>query len=318
MAKTAVANAKKYYAIKVGVTKPQLVEVGEVNKATGLPMGQTEKAESVVGKITIPNYSRIWAKSERRKDGQLTGEFTELPWGVEDGEVTEIRHSSNCKSLLKLYQEQIKLSFNEKDAEISLLYGVNYIDKEKAPGLVRMLQLHTYNGDNKSRDPDNQHIIFRQYDPKKERDGDPDNIKYRDLREAMAFLHTINDEPRRLHVMAIAFGVDEQLPDEEIILKLTQRAHHEPTQFLSARDDHYAKVQAILYRAHDLMVVDLTEPESILLMSNGKAERVFGGFTATEGIKKLDYLVTNAFEPEAGEAIEKISRALAFREAKLS
>lgn len=138
---------KKYYTIKVGVAKPQIVEMGEINKATGLPMGKTEIAESVVGKITIPNYSKAYGIPERNDGDKLTGNFTPLEWGDEGGEVVELRYASNCNSLLKLYQEQIKLNFNgDAEAEITLLYGLNMYDPVRDRNLIRMLQLHTYNG----------------------------------------------------------------------------------------------------------------------------------------------------------------------------
>lgn len=307
----------KYYTIKVGFGEPQEVERGELNKKTGQPTGPTQKGIAIVGKITIPNYSKVWGVRKKTPEGKPTGEFTALAWNDPKGEVIEIRLLRSSKSLDKAYQVQAGLKMQDTEAEIELDYGLNYFDPDTEATKVRMLQLHTYNADSLCRDPSNQNIKFCNYDPEKEVTNE---IKQDDmLFDAMGFVMKIKDNPRKLKVLAAIFGIDANKPDRIVQAEIMRRLKSNPAKFVEDKDQFFTQAQAILVRAYDFQLIDLSLKGEVRIIGDNSDRPVLDSIGAKfTGVKKLEYMVENLTEPEVFDAFARIRNALIEKEQKLS
>lgn len=308
-------SSNKYYTIKVGNTEGELIEVGELDRESGLPKGPPQKAIAPPGGTAIPNYSRVWGKPEKTKEGKYTGEWEPMEWSAQGGEVLEIRYLKACKSLLVAYQKQVGLAPGLEDMEIDLPHGITDFDERAEPLLVQMLKLHSCNGASPCRDPDNQVVIYTDFDEKvmvKKRIA-----KGETLYEAMGHVMTIKNDTNALRVLAAICGLDPKKQNNVLVDELLMFVEQAPDKFLANRHKYRDYVRQIMLRAIDFGLVDLsTSGKVMLLTENGGA--VLSAIPSTvKGDKKIDYMAEHAFDTAVYDAIDKIREAINEKELAL-
>jgi hypothetical protein len=310
------AVATKYYTIKVGTGESQEVLRGEVNKKTGLPQGKPEAGLAVMGGYAIPNFSRIWGKRELNKEGKPSGKFAPMKWGTDGGEIIEIRFLHNCNSLDRLYQVQAGLKAKEEDAEIILEYGINEFDNKNKSGLIAMLKLHTANADSPCRDPENQFIIFAEYDEEKNITFSmkEDDILY----EAMGTILNAKENPVRLRVLGQIYGIPEHRKDKLISTELMSRLKANPLKFLEDKNNYIKFCGKVLDKANEYQLLDLSIPGEVRIFGDTEGAVLTDLPIKLSGVKKLEHMTENVLDPEVFEAISRIKKVVIKKEQALN
>lgn len=294
--------SEKYYTIKVGGEKPLEVQAGTINKLNGQPGPDAVAAVAMVGEIAIPNYSVIWAK-EGKKGDKLTGEITPLEWGADGGGLVELRYLKNCQSINKRYQEQEKFRVTNEDSEISLYIGLNEFSERTQKNLCLMLQLHTYNGSNVSRDPTKHHIRFTNYEPEKVMNVQASFIELRQNAETLVIQSKFHR--KKLENMAVIFDLDKRQLDETIfnqLLTFTQK----PDLFWEIMNAEKAKFNNTLSKSLELGLIDMGVPNVVMLVRNGKKDYLIDSETPIEGdsnAEKIKFMLGNLIEPAIFEGL---------------
>jgi len=308
-------GTEKYYTIKVGISEPQEIEVGQLDKKTGLPKGPTEKAVSVLGLVSVPNYTKAWGKRTLGKDGKPTGEVTFLEWGAEGGEIIEVRALSACKSIDKQYQDSRKLFPTESEYMIDLHNGLNNFDPVTQASLVQLLKIHSMNTDSKSCNPTLTDKAFEEYDQEKvvSKELSETDILY----NALDIVMSIKDNAKRLRVFAEIYGIDPQKQDKIILQELIASVKKNPSLFLKTIEEYHQEVQRVLVRANDLQLLNLGSPGDVILTTTDKP--IISGLDKNvNGHEKLVEVIHSALEPAIYDAITKIKAAITTREKELS
>lgn len=300
----------KFYTIMVGGKEPAEVMVGYLNKDNGQPDGNQVAAKIGVGFNVIPNYSRVWGKRGIEKDGKPNGKIEFLTWGDLKGESIEVRWLPNSNSLDKLYQTNVqKLTVQDKDAEISLLIGINKFDYKTQKMLIEFLKVHTFNGDSKSRDPENTNIDFVEYNPSNKIKSNTDKIHMRRLAEEYV-LDSAND-PERIAILANIFEMNQKDLDEVIYENLLQKSMDDPKTFLFIITHKRDQVKIKLQAAADQSLIDFALPGSIQLRDGVKKTTLIDGLEELEDQEEIiNFLAKNFTEPKYHEAISTIIKKL--------
>lgn len=294
----------------VGGKEPAEVLVGYLNKDNGQPDGNEVKAKIGVGFNVIPNYSRVWGKRGVGKDGKPDGKIDFLPWGDTKGESIEIRWLPNSNSLDRQYQINVqKLTVQDKDAELSLTIGINKFDFKSQKMLIEFLKVHTFNGDNKSRDPENTNIDFLEYNPSNKIKANTNKIHMRRLAEE--YVLDAESDPIKIAILASVFELDQKDTDEVLYETLLQKSMDDPQTFLfiitHKRDQAKIKLQA----AVDQSLIDFTIPGSIQLRDGTKKTTLIDGLEELGDSEEIiNFLVKNFTEPKYNEAISKVLKKL--------
>lgn len=308
--------ASRFYTIKVGAGEPQLVLRGELNKKNGQPQGKVEQGVSVMGGYSIPNFSRIWGKPEVNKEGKRTGKFAPMKWGDAGGQIMEIRYIPNCDSLDKMYQIQVGLLLKDEDAEIWLEYGINEFDVQNKAGLVAMLKLHTANSDSPCRDPENDFILFAEYDENKNitRAMKEDEILF----EAMGIIMEAKDNPIKLRVLGAIYGIPAERKDKLISTELMSRLKVNPLKFLEDKNNYIKMCQKVLIKANEFQLLDLSIPGEVRIYGEIEGPIVTDLSAKLSGEKKLEYMLDNIIDPDIFEGIRRIMKAVDKKEKALN
>jgi hypothetical protein len=298
--------SNKYYSILVGGKKPQEVEVGFLDKNTGLPKGKTDKATIAIGSVSIPNYSSVWAKLEE-KQGKLTGEIEFLTWGAAGGSATEIRYLPNCKSLSKQYQEQVaKLNPGENDMEIILKIGVNDFNRDTQGGLIKMLEHHSLNSDNSSRDPLNENIIFSNHDPKSRVAKKTTEISERNTATGIVLL--AKEDAQTLLVLAEIFGLDPKRQSGDLEEELLTRADEKSKTFNLVLSNAKSKARQLLDKAASYNLLDAKTAQGEIHYTDGsKREKLFVGIDE-EAKDKFAFVVDSYLSPATFNAFKILDK----------
>lgn len=309
--------SKKYYSILVGGREPQKVEVGFLEKSTGLPKGQTSKALISVGKISIPNYSRVWGQLLKDKAGKETGEIKFMKWGEDGGQVVEIRFLPNSKSLSKQYQDNVlKLKPRDEDSEIVLNYGINNFDTVTEAGKIEMLKRHTLNGDNESRDPNNNDISFEEHDADKRVKDKTRAIEERNTATGIVLL--CKEDSGALVVLAEIFDLDTKAQNDVLVEELLSKADFNPRLFNSILSDAKAKARLMLDKAVQYKIVDIESvDEEIQLITDGGRKKLFTEIE--KGTKdKISWVADSYLVPDVYDAFKLLSQRVSAHEEKLN
>lgn len=311
-------TGKKYYTIQVGMYEPQEIEVGHINKDTGLPKGQTEKALAVLGVVAIPNFSRVWGKRDLDKEKKPTGKVTFMEWGEEGGEVIEVRYLRSSSSIDKQYQEKsgIKASGDGGETEIILNTGLNDFDSKTEAPLIQMLKVHTFNGSSVCRNPENRHVVFEEYDANKVASKVLKEDEF--LFEAMSKIMTIKDNTKKLRVFAELFFVDPAKQDKVILNELMVILKKQPQKFLERIEFFKKDVQDVLVKANDFELMNFASPGEIIVSINGVRPIKVENKTSTDEKEKLEYVIESCLEPEMFDTITKLKQGIADKVAQLS
>jgi hypothetical protein len=312
-----MGTENKYYTIQVGISEPQEVEVGTLNKKTGLPIGVTEKALSVLGVVTIPNFSRVWGKRELDKFNKPTGKITFMKWGEPGGEIIEVRRLKGSSSIDKLYQDKAGYKPTDEDMEIVLNNGLN--DYEPAGGeasLVALLKVHTFNGSSICRNPENKKVIFEEYDADKVASKilKGDEILF----DAMQTIMSIKDNSKKLRVFAELYDIDSAKQDKVILNEIMSRLKANPSNFLDRIEDFKKEILPHVLRANELGLLNLSSPGEIIFDVDGLSPIKTGLKALASDAQIMEYLVDNSLEPENFDAIERLKKAIKVKESQLS
>lgn len=288
---------------------PSVIEEGFLNKTTGLPDGETSKMTLNVGAIQIPNFSRAWAYQEL-KNGVPTGELIFYPWGKKHKQGTkdekecravEIRFLKGTTSLDKQYQDNVlKMRVADEDAQISLENGMNDYDELVEGPLILMLKHHTFNKDNKSRDPNNMDILFTEYNPENLNKTEVSQMKRKHMAEQIVL--EAEGSTDKLGVLAVIFELDTKAQDEIIFNQLLDEVK-KFDQFNKVIEVSKLRWKFILESLQQNGVLEFTDKEAVLKIDDAR-EFLYKGIP--EDIKdKIQFLTENVLEPEVFVAFQK-------------
>lgn len=302
--------SKVYYSIMVGGREPSKVEVGFLEKTTGLPKGQTAKAVIQVGTISLPNYSKVWGKLIKKGSGDvLTGGINFMKWGAEGGELIEIRYMPNCTSISKLYQDNVvKLKPQEQDAEINLRYGRNDFDSTTKAAFIEMLKHHSCNKDNESRDPENTDVLFAEYNAKAKNSQKTKDIANRNI--ATQLVLKCKEDDGYLKVLAQMFELDPASQPDDLIEELLTKADEQPSEFNSVIRDRKQEYKYIFETALSQQLIDVkTIKTEILVITRGGKDKLI--VDIDEDVKdKIQWVADNCLNPKVFDAITRLSGLL--------
>lgn len=298
-----------YYTIKVGDVESLSIQVGTLNKTTGEPAAGWVPGIAPKGVLSIPNYSKIWAKQEK-KNGKLTGEITPLPWGADGGMVVELRYIQSCRSIDKQYQDELKIKpSEEEDSEIELDYGLNEFDEKVYPMKCLMLKLHGFNGSNTSRNPQGK-VVFTTYEPEKQMNIQASFIQLRQQGENMVV--DARYKPKKLRALASLFEMDVKQLDEILfnqLLEYTQK----PDVFWNVINLNKKKFEVTLKKSRDLGIIDLSLPNIVQLVKNEAKDYLINSEYKIEGDtdkEKIEFMLGNMIEPEIFDGLNRLYNEL--------
>lgn len=304
-------KSEKYFSIMVLGAVPSEVEEGFLNKTTGMPDGKTEKMVLTVGAIHIPNFSRAWAYQEM-KNSLPTGTLVFHKWGEKHDagkkdekqcRPVEIRYLRGCNSLDKQYQDSVlKMRVSEEDSQLSLVNGINDFDMVTEEPLIEMLKHHTFNKDNKSRDPHNRDILFSEYNPINLNLTQKTEMHRRNKAERIVLDAEGSEE--RLVVLANLFDLDPKAQDEVIFNDLLKEVANFDS-FLRTIDITKARFKFMLEQLQTNRVLEFTQEGDAVLIIDDAKEFLYKGINVGD---KIQFLSEGVLEPEIYEAYLKVEQ----------
>lgn len=300
--------SKKYYTIEVLGKAPAAAQVGFIDKVTGQP--QNSSIHNVilsVGETTIPNYSTAWGILKRDAQKKLNGEIEFLNWGDPKGEQIQIRYLPNCNSVSMEYQKEKKLEPSHEDSEISVMIGQNKYDEVEEKYLVMLIKHHGLNQDNKSRNPRNNFVLFKQVDVAEGLDAQAMDVEK--SIEAQQMVIATRDNEEKLYVMAKIFEIDPDLPDSYIFKQLIAQAQNYKNFFRIL--EHYAKrYKENLIRAKELNILDFTAEDAVVIVVNSKKDVLLNDVTGKDADEKIEWITDHIHEPLVFYALDRLGNVL--------
>lgn len=300
--------SNKYFSIIVQGRDSSEAEEGNLNKTTGLPDGPTTKIKLTVGAVSIPNFSRVWAKKALvGKDQKYQGELQFLPWGHKEGEQVNIRYLPGANSLDRNYQNTVlkmELSEEEKNENsyIDLELGINDFNTEIAnPLFILMLKHHTYNEDNASRQPGTKSNVYKEYSAATINKHKVEKAKA--AQRAQNIVLEAEGDTERLDVLAALFDLDPKQQSEVIFNDMFEMFEDSPQKINETLDFHRAKFKHQLQSLTESKTIELTAEGDLVDMSDGDRKVIA---TEVETKNTVVYLTENIAEP----SIYKIYKAL--------
>lgn len=310
-------NENKFYTIVVGGAAPVDVLYGTLNKDSMQPDENTVKGKIQLGIVGIPNYSNVWGLRLIDKTSKKpTGQILFLPWGTEkdqDGEsagVIEIRYLPNSQSLDKAYQtlnQKLVLKDDSPHSEISLQLGVNKFDYAADKMKIEMLKHHTFNSDNKSRDPNNINIQFMEYNPSDKIKNKTNIIQTRRLAEE--YVMNCEHDEKALACLADVFELNPKDTDEMLYNQLLDKATESPAHFILVLQTKRDYAKTALITAHENGFVDFNEPKQVLLRDGNKKVILIDDMDLFDSVEeKITHLTKNYVLPEYYTSIRTIEK----------
>lgn len=311
---------KNFYTIKVEGGNPTPAYEGKLSKEDNRPEGKTTEVFLQLGVKSIPNFSRVWGEQIIDKTTKKpNGKINFMDWGTPGGRVVEIRYHPSSSSIDKFYQEQIEKLVLKQDgdenAEIRLKVGLNKFDVATKPLLVEMLKHHTFCGDNKSRNPESQDILYFEHN------GQASLIKMRSeskLKHEAEGLVLDAREKRQLAVLASIFGIDRREEDEFIEEALTLRIQ-EPgdgarilpgyKKFLNIIAAKKQEMLTLLLEASEQDVLVGSDGGEVMIREEGKHVPLLPGVTQ-DGESVVEFLLDNILTVEYFDAVVRVGGAL--------
>lgn len=303
---------KKFFTVIAGRKEPATALQGQLSKTTGQPGPNVTKVSLPVGRILVPNFSRVWGKrvidqqvsktgnsvtvqeqSASVADPKYRGKIEFLEYGAEGGEMIEIRYLRNSSSLDKQYQDVVqKIKPTDEDAFISLQQGMNDFNESTEPLLVQMLKVHSLMHDSPSRDATMTDYDMITYDAEKRNKSRIEKVNIRNTAEGYV-LDAANNKGKT-HILAVLFNIEVKTQDDVIIEKLLDRATEFPEKFVDVINQYQKKVHILLQDADDAQVVDI-EPQGAIHMSDLKGGKdILIRNVEGRGVEKIKFVVANA------------------------
>jgi hypothetical protein len=301
-------SQEKYFSIIVQGKQSSEAEEGEFNKTTGMPAGQTVKVKVQVGSVSIPNFSRVWAKRLRDKKTEvLTGEIQFLKWGTAGGEMVQMRYLEGVPSLDKQFQKTVlKIELSEEElneaAYIDLNIGVNDFASDVDPLFIEFIKHHTYNEDNESRKPTNTNAIFAIYNAEKITKNKVEEMRQK--QRAQNYIIAAEGETDRLIVLANMFELDPKLQNEVLFNQLLEILEEEPKRVLDVVKHHETKFRTLLNSLQDEGVIVEHEDDLVEVIDN-KRDFLYKGIDQKD---KVGYLVNNLTDPTVFAVYDRVKQ----------
>lgn len=300
-------TSEKYFSIIVQGKQASEAEEGDFNKTTGQPAGQTTKIKVELGAVSIPNFSRVWAKRLRDKKEALTGELEFLKWGEKGGEMVQLRYLEGVPSLDKHFQKTVmKIEQSEEEinetAYINLNIGVNDFKTDVDPLFITFLTHHTYNEDNESRKPSNTNAIFAIYNAERVTKNKVEEMRQK--QRAQNYIISAEGETDRLLVLANMFELDQHLQNEVLFNQLLEILEDEPKRVLDVVKHHETKFRTLLQSLEDEGVIVEHEADLIEVIDN-KRDFLYKGIDQKD---KIGYLVNNLTDPAVYDVYDRVKK----------
>ncbi len=313
---------KSYFTISVFGTPPVEVQIGTINKTSGQPNANSQRAFQELGEYSLPNYSTSWGILKKEK-GILTGDIDFLPWGDPKGEQIELRMLRNCSSISLEYQRFKNIGFKEgkpflgledDQAEIALKIGHNKFDEIIDKKLILMLKYHGLNRRNGSRNPANKRTTFETYQAGETQTSEVQFYENRQTAERIVM--DVRTKSASLEILATLFDVDHDRADDLIFAEMMQWAN-EPNRFIEIWNGQTEKFKKLLTKSVDIGLISM-ESENVLLIVAGQKDILM---TAVEGKnidERIEYVTEEMLNPMYYYALERLERELErFNEAVL-
>lgn len=258
---------KKFFTIIAGRKEPVMVEQGQLNKQSGLPMN-SQKVAVTVGKVLIPNYATAWGRrvsADKTKkvnsisDPHYKGEVEFLPHGADGGETIELRLLPNSKSLDKQYQESIqKLKLRDEDIYVELEQGLNNFDLATDATKASFLEHHGLMYGNESRDPSSTDYDMVMYNPQARNKSRVELLNVKNTAEG--YVLDARNSTDKISILATIFNLDAKLQDEVLVELLLDKAEAYPAAFVDAIIKYKERTMVMLDDAEQAGVIEL-EPD---------------------------------------------------------
>jgi len=271
------------------------VYYGTIDRSTGRPSSNVEKAEVKTASYLIPNYSSVWGKRVvDNKTGKPTGEiFFDKPWGEggSDGyESVRIRYAKNCSSIDEQYQKAINITIADEDVAIEVSGELTYVDPKKDPAKSLFMNVCSLNRDSTCRNPEAD-VLFGNYDL--------DKIISRELNQfdieekAMAIIREARDDNEYSAILAGILGINSAMPPLEILNTLITKMKSNHALFVKAVEDGEENVRKVVKEAVSKGVLLLDNP-GVIQLKNGDVYDVLFGDIGVEisAEQKLEWLYT--------------------------
>lgn len=300
--------ATKYYTILAGRKEPAKVLQGNLSRTTGMPIGETQKISIVVGKILIPNFSRVWGQrlgdgtksaSAAVTDPKYRGDIKFLPWGAEGGESIEIRWMKRSNSLDKLYQEtvqKITMDANGEEGFMSLDQGINNFDESADKMLILMLKNHSLNYNAVSKRPDMNDFDYVEFNSKNRNDDRIIALNFEN--QANTYLLEAANDTSRLAILALIFNEDDRQDDGLLFEKLTEKAKSYPKDFVGAINNYVLSTEKLLIDVKEAGIMTIDAKGSVKLLDDGGGSKVLCK-TEGEDSDQLLFMVKNVLKNRA-------------------
>lgn len=311
MAQTATKE-KKFFTVIAGRKEPAVALQGLLDKNSGQPTANVNKVNLPVGRILIPNFSRVWGKrvidqqtsqtgrsttvqtqSASVTDPKYRGKIEFMEYGAEGGEMIDIRFLRNSSSLDKQYQDVVqKVKATDEDAFIALQQGMNDFSETTEALLIQMLKVHSLMHESPSRDNTMTDYDMVTYDAEKRNKSRIEKVNIRNTAEGYV-LDAANNKDKT-YILAVLFNIETQMQDNVIIEKLLDRAGEFPERFVEVINQYQKKIHIMLQDADDADVIDI-EPQGAIHMSDLKGGKdILIRNAEGRGVEKIKAVVSNA------------------------
>lgn len=330
MATTATAKpAQKYFTIIAGRKEPATALQGTLDKKTGMPTPNTNKVLLPVGRILVPNYSRVWGRrvidpqtsttgksttvsppSVAVSDPKYRGKIEFLEYGAEGGEMIEIRYLRNSSSLDKQYQDTVqKIKPTDEDAFIALQQGINDFSEATEALLIQFLTHHSLMHESISRDNTMTDYDMVVYDAGKRNKSRIEKVVIKNTAEGYVLDAAGNKE--KTHILASIFNIDTQLQDDIIVEKLLDRANEFSERFVEAINQYQKKAHILLQDADDAGVIDIEPQGAIHIVDLKGGKDILISNVDSRGIEKIKQVVANSIiDLPTFTALDKLDKTL--------
>jgi len=298
-------KAEKFYTINVQGAPKTEAERGELNKTTGLPAGKTDKVIIEPGYTSIPNYSYVWGKQVKSKDDKPTGEIQFMEYGEPGGVELAIRYLKNTTSLDVIYQNLVNLKVRDEDTQIVLQVGINEFDVNQDAQLIKMLKNHTFNKDNKSRNP-RKTVLFEEFNGNER--SEKISSKISKQREAEDYVLNAEATETGLSVLADIFGLEVRAHNSTLYDALIEKAQNDAENFLNVINERKERMLEVLSFASEKGLLVSEEGGEIQLKENlaAKAKPVLPGILL-EGDNLPVFLLDRFSDAEIFDLITKVT-----------
>lgn len=318
----------KYCIIAGGVSRPETVEKGQLEKGSGqtITAGEVIKVINRRCDVGVPNYTECWGVRLTKdgkvpdspldvKDPRYGGQIKEMKWNTSGGYLIQCRYLKGYNSLDKHYQDTVlnaaaSLNFDDESSAdafyIRLQSGDNFFDVENDKYLSQMLRIHYLNRDSVSKDPNSQNFLFWEKE-----EGMVETMQSKSIDAKFEALKIINEASTdnslsKLKNLYEVFDgyLEENIKPEDLFRHFKIYADGQPEQFLVRVEQYKRQVSDMFEKAKSYDVLDLTKDGFIAAGQNKK--EVIGHDIPGKKEGMLEWVLANFTDPKGAEVIFKL------------